>query len=233
MVSSVQKSDSLIISGLSSDQIIYLAGVNEELQNKHVGFDKIFKVLINHIASFRVANKMGMSVEIARKNVFGPTTEDLKGPLTGVSCYAVLPRALGVLDESQKEERNSLVLRVPASWHQWKLSSVGLARICIASGEDLLKWVDQVKVFGATPYVIALVGIDPAEKDEMDTLPDGESFIFGIRILDSEHLLGIEKVPRGMGDFFENVVVRHSASFDEIHDLLTLSSYKELNFSTT
>lgn len=204
------------------------------------------EVLGRYIIYFRLVNQ-GIPLRVARKTVFGPDLEDERvaehdrndphtgsedcvdySGMEGVAFFAVMPRALELLDFSQRGIRSYKDFRIPESWLNWtwKRQDPGIPRISLHTFAEVGVWVDSVVAFGGIPRVIAVV----SPEDEVQ-LPE-KSPILGIDILSCSTLYKIEQISKREGriNFFGSADLYKTESpsvrLREILEFLSFSRYR-------
>jgi hypothetical protein len=226
------------IEGLSSLESEIVNGTFHDLKARGCDTETVDAVVKKTAAVFRLARAEvkrlaekfqltpdlleKLSLEVARRTVFGPGSSEGDAVFRGVPFIALMPHAVRAVDPSQRDERDSSRLVVPSFCHQWHWEAAHLSRVSVQTVESLHHWIDMVVMSGGVPKIVVFTCV---EQGRSDALPEGKSPFFDIEITDEEHLLraGDNWVPEGLDEFFK--MVRSSDSLKMAYDLLSLDPY--------
>lgn len=181
------------------------------------------------IAMYQIVNTTGVSVDVARKIMFGPSISeqhpDNEETFSGVQFFAVMPRAFEFLTLIQKERRAGYRHTIPKTWHSWTWERTGLSRVEVISSDKLLEWIDRVKVFQGTPQVIACESADPSLKDNV---PKESSPLCKIEACNEKVLIRLGCAPEDLKGIQNVLVSAPLKSKAEVLEMLILPYKKVL-----
>ncbi len=197
------------ISFLTYEQGVWLKKEEDFLKRRvaaGVGIDT--SVIFHRLVAFLRLMNQGVPNKIAYKTVFGPDihdehnhedlTLDYDDGFEGVTFFAVMPRALQVLNPLQERVRRKEDLIIPSDWLNWTWERKGLSRVSIQTADTLPSWVDLVKVYGGVAKIVAVIAASGGDEIREEKTPT-----LGIDLLSPEMLFQIKRPSGRKGvDFF-------------------------------